>query len=98
MGLRRYARSPIIKGGRQLGTSLVPSVIWAAVRNGELETRRHVVQGEERLDILAGEVYGDASLWWVIAAASGIGWGMQVPPGTVLDIPIRIEQVTRLVG
>ena len=98
MAIRRYSRSPVIRGGRQFGTSLVPSVIWNAVRNGELEIRRHTVQGEERLDILAGEFYGDASLWWVIAAASGIGWGMQVPPGTVLDIPSRIEQVNRLVG
>jgi hypothetical protein len=56
------------------------------------------MQGEERLDIIAGELYGDASLWWIIAAASGIGWGMQCPPGTVLDIPTKIEQITRLVG
>jgi hypothetical protein len=41
----------------------------------------------ERLDSLAGTVYGDASLWWIIASASGIGWGMQVPPGTLIFIP-----------
>jgi hypothetical protein len=98
MALRRYVRSPVIRGGRQLGTSLVPSIIWRAVRSGEVETKRHVMQGEERLDIIAGELYGDASLWWIIAAASGIGWGMQCPPGTVLDIPTKIEQITRLVG
>ena len=50
------------------------------------------------MDIIAGEVYGDAALWWVIAAASGIGWGLQVPAGTVLNVPTRLEQVTRLVG
>lgn len=98
MALRRYARTPVIKGGRQFGTSTVVAVIWQAVRNGEIETRRHTLQGEERLDILAGEIYGDSSLWWVIAAASGIGWGLQVPPGTILDIPTKLEQVTRLVG
>ena len=98
MAIRRYARSPVIRGGKQFGTSLVPSVIWQAVRNGEIDTRRHVLAGEERLDVIAGEMYGDATLWWIIAAASGIGWGMQVPPGTVLDIPTKLEQINRLVG
>ena len=47
----------------------------------------------ERLDQIAGVVYGDSTLWWMIAAASGIGWGLQVPPGTKLRIPLSPSEV-----
>ena len=50
----------------------------------------------KRLDQLSGESYGDAGYWWVIAAASGIGWGMQVPPGTLIKIPDSLEKVIGL--
>lgn len=98
MGIKRYARAPVIMGGRMLGTSTIPSAIWNAVKSGTIESKKRTVQGVERLDIIAGEIYGDASLWWIIAAASGIGWGLQVPAGTILDIPTKLEQVNRLIG
>ena len=41
----------------------------------------------DRYSNLAHEHYGDVKLWWVIAAASDIGWGLQCPPGTFLRIP-----------
>jgi nucleoid-associated protein YgaU len=42
----------------------------------------------ERLDTLADRFYGDATLWWVIAAANGIGKGtLRVPRGIKLRIP-----------
>ena len=50
----------------------------------------------KRLDQISGESYGDAGYWWVIAAASGIGWGMQVPPGTLIKIPDSLEKVIGL--
>lgn len=57
-----------------------------------------VKESEEgkRLDHYAFEAYGDGSLWWVIAAASGIGWWMQMPAGVKLLIPIDIGQVEKL--
>jgi len=57
-----------------------------------------VVTKADRLDIIAGREYGNGRYWWVIAAASGIGWGMQVPPGTNLRIPINLGDVEGLVG
>ena len=45
----------------------------------------------ERLDKLAKIFYEDASLWWIIAAASGIGWAMQCPAGTVIKIPKNLD-------
>jgi nucleoid-associated protein YgaU len=42
----------------------------------------------ERLDTLADRFYGDATMWWVIAAANGIGKGtLRVPRGVKLRIP-----------
>jgi hypothetical protein len=42
----------------------------------------------ERLDKLAVDFYNDVTMWWVIAAANGIGKGtFLVPPDTVLRIP-----------
>ena len=38
----------------------------------------------------------DGMNWWIIAAASGIGWWLQCPPGTLLAIPTSISQIERL--
>ena len=46
-----------------------------------------------RLDHLASQFYGNSSYWWIIAAASGIGWGMQVPAGTIVRIPQNLAQI-----
>lgn len=98
MGIRRYARAPILRAGSQYGTSLAINVIKQAVDAGILRTRVFTLQGSERLDIIAGREYGDASNWWIIAAASGIGWSLQVPPGTRVVLPIDLDQVIDLVA
>lgn len=42
----------------------------------------------ERLDNLAYRFYQDVSLWWIIAAANGLGKGsLMVPSNTALRIP-----------
>lgn len=98
MAIRRYSRSPILGGGSQYGTSYAITAIKRAVDEGRLAVRVQIMQGEERLDVIAGRIYGDSSQWWIIAAASGIGWSLQVPPGTRLVIPIDLVQIASLVG
>ncbi|MBK23564.1 MAG: hypothetical protein CME70_06115 [Halobacteriovorax sp.] len=83
--------------GKSLGT-IQPTIIYNAVETGQIKSRRFVLKESDRLDIIAGRVYGNARLWWVIAAASGIGWSMQVPPGTSLRIPTNINEVAALVS
>lgn len=96
--MRRYSRSTIIKGGTQFGSNVISRSIFDAVESGQIITEIHVMQQSERLDILAGQFYDDSSLWWIIAAASGIGWGLQVPPGTVIRIPTDLNAINSLIS
>ncbi len=47
----------------------------------------------ERLDHIAHRAYGDGKLWWIIAAASGIGWWLQAPPGTRVIVPTDLGEL-----
>lgn len=95
--IRRYARTPILLFGKKYGTSNAILAIRTNVENGNIRFTDIVSQENERLDILAGQFYGDSKLWWVIAASSSVGWGLQLPPGTVLRIP-NIEDCAKYVG
>ena len=93
MSFSRYTDDDLINRGRSFGTAFAVNEIRQQVRLGNLSVRTEFLKGDERLDIVASRVYGDGNLWWVIAAASGIGWGLQIPPGTILRIPINLGQV-----
>ena len=87
MIVSRYSTDSRINLGSQLAVAQKVSAIRRAIRRGSISIESSVVlTGEDRLDTLAATIYGDARLWWVLAAASDIGWGMQVPPGTVINI------------
>lgn len=93
----RYNRTPILRMGEQYGTSETITVIRNSIKNGVLRTNETVMHEAQRLDTLAGQFYGDGRLWWVLAAASDIGWGLQVPPGTIIKVP-DLQDVANLVG
>ena len=57
----------------------------------------YIVQEGDRLDAIAGRFYGDGRLWWIVAASSGIGWWLQVPPGTRLLIPTDLNQIESVI-
>lgn len=98
MPFSRYSRTPQLNLGAQFGTSRAIEAVRKGIASGQIHIQREfVVRGAERLDTLAGVVYGDARYWWVLAAASEIGWGLQVPAGTVLKVPI-LSDVAALVG
>ena len=98
MPISRYSRTGLIAGGKKQGTSNVHWIIRRAALRGSISCTSHVTTEDQRLDVLAGQMYGDGTLWWVIAAASGIGWGPQVPPGTRLLIPSDIGAIEAIVG
>ena len=96
MSLSRYMFAPRRQDDLNqsfVGTTRLTSNLRRAVLSGAISVNRHVLKEGERLDTLSFDFFGDSSMWWVIAGCSGIGWGMQVPPGTVLQIPTRIDQV-----
>lgn len=91
MALRRYARDPVLGFGSHYGSARAIETIRAGIANGTIKFREATLGEGDRLDIVAGREYGDATLWWVIASASGIGYALQVPPGTMLRIPILAD-------
>lgn len=67
---------------RKFSTVIIPT---APLSNGDVYIQTTSV---ERLDKLANIFYQDAALWWIIAAANGLGKGSyMVPPNTRLRIP-----------
>jgi hypothetical protein len=95
MATSRYAFTPRIDNER-VSTTILSSRIYQAALNGQLSYNDSRLVDKQRLDHVAYTAYGDSSLWWVIAAASGIGWALQCPPGTVIRIPTDLNQIFAL--
>ncbi len=97
MPLSRYAFTRTIEGTYK-SSGRVSSKIYKAVENGFIDCHVLVLEEGQRIETIAGLSYGDSSLWWVIAAASGVGWALQAPPGTVLRVPKNISQIYGLLA
>lgn len=94
--MRRYSRTPVLGYGFSYGTSYIVPIIRNGIANGSIRYEEIVLDENDRLDIIAGKAYGDSSLGWIIAAASNVGWGLQVPPGTRILLP-KIDDIKKLV-
>ena len=95
MALSRYSFSANLKnslGENLISISNASPRIFQAVETQKINYSIHILEEGERLDYLAGIYYGDSSFWWVLAAASGIGYALQVPPGTVIRVPTSIAE------
>lgn len=97
MTIRRYARANILGANKQYGTSRAIRAIRSGIESGTIRYTTQRSQEGQRLDSIAGMVYGNGSLWWVIAAASDIGWSLQMPPETVLRIP-NLTDISTIIG
>lgn len=91
MSRSRYTESSTLRGG--LKTAKTVASIRSRIRRNQIQTTDRILKQGERLDTIAQEVYGDGRLWWVIAAASNIGWCWQVPEGTLVKVPLDITSV-----
>tara|TARA_R110000803_G_scaffold76375_1_gene140969 strand:+ start:246 stop:545 length:300 start_codon:yes stop_codon:yes gene_type:complete len=87
--MSRYGTTSIIKdsiGKRRRATTIFPSI---PLNNNDVFI---VTTSIDRLDKLANTFYDDVSLWWVIAAANGLGKGtFIVPSNTNLRIPAKSD-------
>lgn len=70
--------------------------IYQAVESGRIDHDLIESESGKRLDHYSQEYYNDPNNWWIIAAASGIGWWLQVPEGVVLRIPVDLTQILKL--
>lgn len=96
MAITRYPSSGVYNLS-YYGSSQIVNSIRDAIQSGQLPFTEFTLTGAQRLDTIAGREYGDATMWWVIAAASEIGWGMQIPPGTRIRVP-NMNNLMRLLG
>ena len=90
--ISRYSYASVFEG-KSISNSDCVRIIQRGIETGQIDIETSVLAGNQRLDVLSGQIYGSSEFWWVIAAASGIGWGMQLPAGTLLRIPKNINQV-----
>lgn len=74
----------------------ISPVIYKAAQNGQIDFDTLTSEAGVRLDHYSFKYYGDSNNWWIIAAASGIGWWLQVPEGVVLRIPTNLSQIVKL--
>ena len=93
----RYKNDATVRGSQLKASARAIVRVRKAMMAGKIPMRDLVLKESERLDKLAGQIYGDGRLWWVIAMTSGIGWGMQAPPGTRLRLPLDIGQFMSLI-
>jgi len=92
--MNRYQDIQIQKD--QTGRRYKKTIVLPSIEPSELDT--YIIgQYGDRLDLLAFKYYGDSSYWWIIAAASNIGWGLQVPPGTLIKIPRDLDKVIGII-
>lgn len=95
MATSRYAFTAKLENNK-LATTDVSSRIYFAALNGTISFNDRKLVEKQRLDHIAFNAYGDSTLWWIIASASGIGWALQCPPGTVLRVPTDLNQIYSL--
>ncbi len=75
-------------------TSELCSQIYQGCENGEIPFVELEFKNGDRLDHLAAQYYGNGLDWWLIAAASGISWWLQVNEETRIKVPDQ-ESVKR---
>jgi nucleoid-associated protein YgaU len=66
----------------------IRAITWNEPTDTTIRFTWHQVHGEEFIDGIAYDYYGDSTLWWVIANANPEILDYSVlPPGTLLRIP-----------
>jgi len=94
----RYSRDDLRANGTGLRVAQSVSAVRLGIAQGTIPiVDRIVLTQATRLDHIAAAAYGDARYWWIIAAASDIGWAPQAPPGTFIQIP-DLKAVERIVA
>jgi hypothetical protein len=95
MAIRRYSRAQVLALGTRYGSSDAVVKIRQSRDAGLIPFKTLVLNQGQRLDTIAGSHLGDATLWWIVAAMSDIGWAPQVPPGTIIRVPVSLTSIAK---
>ena len=74
------------------------------MKNPTVADRRRVLSNNyiwkygDRLYKLSHQYYGDSRFWWVIAWWNGVPCESEIKNGTVLKIPVNIENALKALG
>ena len=94
----RYSRIPVISNPQDNnGAKFYSTVFYPKTPLSENDIYVLTSKGD-RLDLLAGQFYGDPKLWWVISSSNKSlpQNSLHLPPGTQLRIPSNIDQAVNL--
>jgi len=91
----RYQKMKITKstGIETLGNRYYVNNIYPDIPVSDTDLYVITVLGD-RLDLMAQDMYGDSSLWWILSSANNLPGDSLVPPiGQQLRIPSDIQSV-----
>ena len=95
MPLSRYRNTPIVneKGSSQYYESenrIDPAIL------ADIPTFKIRLTKFDRLDILAFKHLGSGEYWWVLALMNDLDWMYGFEEGSILKIPINVDDVLKL--
>jgi hypothetical protein len=91
----RYQKTKTIKSANveTFGNQYYVNNIYPDIPVSDTDSYVITVLGD-RLDLMAQDIYGDASLWWILASANSLPGDSLVPPiGNQLRIPTNIQAI-----
>jgi len=92
MAISRYRNTAKLENKKYYATLDFPT----KKKLDAVKTIKIVKTSTDRLDTIASDYFGNGEYWWVIAVVNGIDWPLGVADGTILKIPIDVEDVLRL--
>ena len=84
----RYYRNTKVEDGKYYS---VPDFVYTDF--SDIPGKEFVIEEGDRLDLIAEQLYGDASLWKAIMIYNDLGYFFDLNPGDVIMLPYEIEKV-----